>query len=172
MWMQHDTWHLYVTGPFHMQPPLHPVPADTHSEWLTCTTEACSNITVGCVEPSSSYLVDVKTPNTNRPLGWSVSSKNTFSERGEHTQTNAHMWRVRCAILFINPTTPTSFLYRPGPAGRSAKAGMHAGINNSTCWQMWSGDPEWKKRGLRLWELMFAVFIAGIKCSWTNTRKP
>lgn len=87
-------------------PPSRPVPADTHSEWLTCTTEACRNVTVGCVEPTSSYLVDVKTPNTNRPLGWSVSSKNTFSESREHTQTNAHMWRVRCAILFINPTAP------------------------------------------------------------------
>lgn len=33
------------------------------------------NVTVG------SYLVDVKTPNTRRPLGWSFSSKNMLSEK-------------------------------------------------------------------------------------------
>lgn len=34
------------------------------------------NVSVG------SYLVDVKTPNTRRPLGWSVSSRNMLSEKG------------------------------------------------------------------------------------------
>lgn len=60
------------------------------------TTEACEECH-SQLHPS--YLVDVKTPNTNRPLGCSVSSKNTLSVRGN---THVLTWIIASAFSCKN----------------------------------------------------------------------
>lgn len=97
--LQHDTWRLYVTGSLTGTSP----PSDIQSV-INITSEACRNVTVGV---GRSYLVDVKTPNTNRPLGWSVSSKNILSVKGKHTCAHAdtYTWVIPSANS-LHPISP------------------------------------------------------------------